>query len=42
MDTWLDFPYIYDICDTNDGDSMTIMTQLRYEGWNLTYMTCQA
>ena len=32
MDTWLDSPYIYDIYDTNDGDSMTVMTQLRYEG----------
>ena len=28
MDTWLDFPYIY---DTNDGYSMTVMTQVRYE-----------
>ena len=26
MDTWLDSPYIYDIYDTNDGDSMTIVT----------------
>ena len=41
MDTWLDSPYIYDIYDTNDGDSMTVMTQVRYEGWNLTYMTFQ-
>ena len=32
MDTWLDSPYIYDIYDTNDGDSMTIITQVRYEG----------
>ena len=32
MDTWLDFPYIYDIYDTNDGDStLTVMTQVRYE-----------
>ena len=34
MDTWLDSPYIYDIndiYDTNDGDYMTIMTQVRYE-----------
>ena len=23
---WLDSPYIYDIYDTNDGDSMTVMT----------------
>ena len=39
MDTWLDSPYIYDIYDTNDGDSMTVMTQFRYEGLNMTYMT---
>ena len=32
MDTWLDSPYIYDIYDTNDGDCMKIMTQLKYEG----------
>ena len=25
MDTWLDSPYTYDIYDTNDGDSMTVM-----------------
>ena len=31
MDTWLDFPYIYDIYDTNYGDYMTVMTQVRYE-----------
>ena len=30
MDT-LDSPYIYDIYDTNDGDSMTVMTQVRSE-----------
>ena len=30
-DTWLDSPYIYDIYDTNDGYSMTVMTQVRYE-----------
>ena len=41
MDTWLDSPYIYDIYDTNDGDSMTFMTKVRYEGFQLTYMTCQ-
>ena len=35
-------PYIYDIYDTNDGDSMTVMTQVRYEGLNITYMTFQA
>ena len=28
VDTWLDSPYIYDIYDTNDGDSMTVMTQV--------------
>ena len=32
MDTWLDSPYIYDIYDTNDGDSMTVMKKFRYEG----------
>ena len=32
IDTWLDSPYIYDIYDTNDGDSMTAMTQFRSEG----------
>ena len=32
MDTWLDSPYTYDIYDTNDGDSMKIMKQFRYEG----------
>ena len=42
MDTWLDSPYIYDIYGTNDGDSMTVMTQVRSEGWNMTYITCQA
>ena len=39
MDTWLDSPYIYDIYDTNDGDYMTVMTQVRYEGSNMTYIT---
>ena len=42
MDTWLDSPYIYDIYDTNDGDSMTFMTQIRSKGWHLTCLTCQA
>ena len=32
MDTWLDSPYIYDIYGTNDGDSKTVTTQVRYEG----------
>ena len=32
MDTWLDSPYIHDIYDTNDGYSMTVMTQVRFEG----------
>ena len=32
MDTWLDFPYIYDIYNTNKGDSMTVMTQVIFEG----------
>ena len=32
MDTWLDSPYIYDIYDTNDGDSKKVMKQVRYEG----------
>ena len=31
-DTWLDAPYIYDIYDMKDGDSMIVMTQVRYEG----------
>ena len=26
MDTWQDSPYIYDIYDTNDGNSMIVMT----------------
>ena len=33
-DTWLDSPYTYDIYDTNDEDSMKVMTEVRYEGWN--------
>ena len=32
MDTWLDSPYIYDIYDTSGGDSMKVMTQVRFEG----------
>ena len=28
MDTWLGSPYIYDIYDTIDRDSMIIMTQV--------------
>ena len=31
MDTCLDYPYIYDIYDSNEGDSMTVMTQVRSE-----------
>ena len=31
MDT-LDSPYIYEIYDTNDGDSMIVMKKVRYEG----------
>ena len=38
MDTWLDSPYIYDIYD---GDSMTVMTQVRYECWHMKYLTYQ-
>ena len=38
MDTWLDSPYIYDIYDPNDGDSMTIITKVRYEGIHLKYL----
>ena len=34
MDTWLDSPYIYDNYDTNDEDSMTVMTQVRSEVWH--------
>ena len=41
MDTWLDSPYIYDIYDTNDVDSMKVMTQVRYEGLNMKYLTYQ-
>ena len=26
------FPLHYDIYDTNDGDAMTVMTQVKYEG----------
>ena len=32
MDTLLDSPYTYDIYDTNDGYSMTVMKKVRYEG----------
>ena len=32
MDTWLDSPYTYDIYDTNDGESMTVMKQAISEG----------
>ena len=39
MDTWLNSPYIYGIYDTNDGDSMTVMTQVRYECWNTEILT---
>ena len=39
MDTWLDSPYTYDIYDTNDGDYMTVMTQVKYEGWHLASLT---
>ena len=39
MDTWPDSPYIYSIYDNNDGDSMTVMTQVRYEGWNTDIVT---
>ena len=42
MDTWLDSPYIYVIYDTNDGDSMTVMKQVIYEGWSVRYITCQS
>ena len=41
MDTWLDSPYIYDIYDNNDWDSMKIMKQVRYEGWNNNILTYQ-
>ena len=40
MDTWLDSPYIYDIYDTNYGDSMVVIKQVRYEGRNTDIMTC--
>ena len=39
MDTLLHSPYTYDIYDTNDGDSMTVMKKFRYEGLNMTYLT---
>ena len=42
MDTWLDSPYIYDSYDTNDGDSMTVMTQVIYECWNTNILTCKS
>ena len=32
MDSWLDSPYTYDIYETNDGDSMKVMTQFRSKG----------
>ena len=32
MDTWLDSPYTYDTYGTNDGDSMIVMEQVRFEG----------
>ena len=41
MDIWLDSPYIFDMYDTNDGDSMTVMTQVIYEEWNTEIITCQ-
>ena len=28
----IDSPYTYDNYDTNDGDSMTVMIQVRFEG----------
>ena len=40
MDTGLDSPYLYDIYDTDDGDSMIVMTQVRYEGWNTDILSC--
>ena len=39
MDTWLDSPYTYDIYGTNYGDYIIVMTQVRYEGCNLKYIT---
>ena len=39
MDTWLDSPYIYDIYDTNGGNFIPVMTQLRYEGWHAEILT---
>ena len=42
MDTWLDSPYIYDIYDINDGDSMTFMTQVISEGSHTDILTCKA
>ena len=31
-------PYLY---DNNDEDAMTPRTQIRYEGWNMTYIRFQ-
>ena len=39
MDTWLDSVYIYDIYDTNDRDSMTVMKQVIFEGRNNNILT---
>ena len=41
MDTWLDSPYIYDIYDTNDEDSLTVMTHFKYEGLHTNIRTFQ-
>ena len=41
VDTQLDSPYTYDIYDTNDGDYMKVMTQVRFEGLNMTYLKFQ-
>ena len=41
MDSQQDSPYIYEIYDTNDGYSMKVMKQVRYECLNLTYITYQ-
>ena len=41
LDTWDRFPNIYDIYDTNDGYSMTVMTKVISEGYHMIYLTCQ-
>ena len=39
MDTWLDSPYTCGIYDTNDGDYMKVIKQVRYKVLHMIYMT---